>query len=190
MSSWSPTGAIAYLQGGDIWILEQGATPAPFFTSEAQESDATFSPDGRWLAYKSNVSGRQEIYVRPFPGADPAVQVSRDGGVNPAWAPDGRRIFYLQLRQPPPHVLMSVDVELGDAFRTGRPAPLVDPWPALSWTNVRGYDVFADGSFVTDEVSGDPESGVPTTARDRFRVSELSVVVNFFEDLQARLPSP
>ena len=52
----------------DIWVLPPDGSPAPFFTSEANESHATFSPDGRWLAYVSDQSGRFEVYVRPYPG--------------------------------------------------------------------------------------------------------------------------
>ena len=64
---------------------------APFFTSEANESHATFSPDGRWLAYVSDQSGRFEVYVRPYPGPEPATLISGDGGQSPAWSVESSR---------------------------------------------------------------------------------------------------
>jgi Tol biopolymer transport system component len=72
------------LEGNDIWILPPDGPPAPFFTSEANDWDATFSHDGRWIAYRSNRSGRAEVYVRPYPGPEPATLISTDGGTNPA----------------------------------------------------------------------------------------------------------
>jgi Tol biopolymer transport system component len=54
-----------------------------------------FSPDGRWVAYTSNDGGRTEVFVRPFPGPGGRTQISADGGADPVWAPDGRRLFYL-----------------------------------------------------------------------------------------------
>ncbi|HSF19803.1 MAG TPA: hypothetical protein VLK65_30055 [Vicinamibacteria bacterium] len=77
---------VAFPEGGD---------PQPLLHSKFNETDAAFAPDGRFLAYKSDESGRYEIYVRPFPNVeDGAWQVSRDGGGRPLWARNGRELFY------------------------------------------------------------------------------------------------
>ena len=75
VASWSSAGVIAFLQQTagqfDIWTIVPGGKPVPFVTSSANETDATFSPDGRWLAYASDQTGRNEVYVRPYPGPAP-----------------------------------------------------------------------------------------------------------------------
>ncbi len=156
-------------------MLPPDGSPEPFFTSEAAEAYPTFSPDGNWLAYTSNQSGRREVYVRPYPGPEPATLISGDGGGNVAWSPDGRHIYYNQGT-----VLMAVDVTLGDEFQAGRAAPLIDPW-TFDLRPVRGYDVFPDGSFVT-AVEADDGS-----YRERFGVTEFHVILNFFEELKQRM---
>jgi eukaryotic-like serine/threonine-protein kinase len=180
MSSWSSQGVIAWLAadslGGDIWVLPPDGSPEPFFASEAGEAYPTFSPDGNWLAYTSDQSGRQEVYVRPYPGPEPATQISGDGGRDVAWSPDGRQIYYFQ----PGGALMAVDVTPGDEFQAGRPAPLIDPWTFFV-TPVRGYDVFPDGSFVI---------AVPDDDRgylEQHGVTEFHVILNFLEELKERV---
>jgi Tol biopolymer transport system component len=69
-------------------------TLTPFAAGPANEVAPRFSPDGRFLAYASNESGRYEVYVRPFPGPGARVQISEDGGGQPTWSGDGRKIFY------------------------------------------------------------------------------------------------
>ena len=69
-------------------------TLVPFAAGTANEVAPRFSPDGRWLAYASNESGRYEVYARPFPGPGGRVQISDAGGGQPVWARDGRRLFY------------------------------------------------------------------------------------------------
>ncbi len=151
MSSWSSGGVIAYLQGPavqrDIWVLPPGGQPAPFLASDANEMYATFSPDGRWLAYSSDETGRAEVYVRPYPGPGAATLISGDGGRSPAWLRDGRRIYFVQPRAGRDPVMMVVDVAPGDPFRAGRAAALIDPWPCQRTGLARAFDVLADGSF-------------------------------------------
>ena len=152
--SWSSEGVIAFREAGDIWVLPPDGSPAPFFTSEYFESNATFSPDGQWLAYVSNQNGPRSIYVRPYPAAEPAtlIAIPGDGQGNPAWSRDGRQIYFglragepSMLREP---TLMAVDVTPGDEFlQVGLPAPLIVPWTLFA--DPRGWDVFPDSSFVT-----------------------------------------
>ena len=101
---FSPDGRVlTYTMLGDIYMLqlESDGTPESLVATPAQESGGYISPDGRWLAYASDESGRSEIYVRPFPKVDDGRwQVSTNGGTEAAWAVNGRELFY---RRRPPH---------------------------------------------------------------------------------------
>jgi serine/threonine-protein kinase len=197
MSSWSAGGVIAYLQGGagqrDIWVLPPNGQPTPFLASEASEEYATFSPDGGWLAYVSNETGRPEVYVRPYPGPGAATLISGEGASSPAWSRDGRRIYFVQLRAGRDPVMMVVDVAPGNPFRAGRAAALIDPWPYQGTFPVRSHDLLTDGSFVATLSEGGEVGGGEEQAglilRNRYRVGELQVVLNFFEELRARVPN-
>ena len=180
MSSWSSEGVIAWLEHDDsgvfdIWVLPPDGDAAPFFTSAEQETYATFSPDGQWLAYVSDRSERQEVYVRPYPGPGPATLIS-DGGVSPAWSPDGLEIYFWRAG-----VLWAVDVTPGDEFQGGRPAPLIDPW-RYYFSPVRRYDVFPDGSFVKSvlDVGG-------RSPEERYGATELHVILNWAGELKGRV---
>ena len=100
--SWSPDGkTLAFVQhhpttGRDIWLLATagGRTSRPFLASPFDESWPRFAPDGRLIAYVSNESGRNEVYVRPSGESSRKWQVSREGGAEPVWAPGGRELFF------------------------------------------------------------------------------------------------
>ena len=81
---------------GDIWIvpLDGSSPPRPWFESPARECSATLSPDGRWAAYVSDETGRNEVYVRSFPDAGSKLKISQDGGIEPVWSRGGREIVY------------------------------------------------------------------------------------------------
>jgi serine/threonine protein kinase len=85
--------------GWDVWALplRGGGPPRPVVQTEFDERDGLLSPDGEWLAYFANNSGRYEVYVQPFPGPGPRQQVSTNGGVQIRWRPDGRELFYIAL---------------------------------------------------------------------------------------------
>ena len=104
--SWSPDGTtLAFVEEGDskgffqfdIWVLSIGdrKTRAVIHTA-ANEMTPEFSPDGRWLAYVSNESGRNEVYVQPYPGPGERHLISTNGGEQPAWSGNGRELFYVQ----------------------------------------------------------------------------------------------
>jgi serine/threonine-protein kinase len=101
---WSPDGAwLVYRTDtgskgdGDILAVRTGGdtTPIPLVTTDAREVSPAISPDGHWLAYVSNASGRPEVYVRPFPNTVGGIwQISEDGGAGPRWSHSGRELFY------------------------------------------------------------------------------------------------
>ncbi|MBZ5635666.1 MAG: serine/threonine-protein kinase [Acidobacteriia bacterium] len=155
-TSWSRDGRflLYYINnapktGVDQWMLpmEGDHKPVLLLGTEFNESQGSFSPDMRWIAYTSNESGRSEVYVRPFttsgPSGTPSLgegkwQVSKDGGDYPAWRADGKEIIF----QAPPNgtVKMAVDVRTkGAAFEAGVPQRLFQA--PLDY----GWDVTADG---------------------------------------------
>jgi eukaryotic-like serine/threonine-protein kinase len=147
----------------------------PFLATAFNESAARFSPDGRYLAYLSDRTGRQELYVQPFPGPGEPRQVSTDGGTEPVWARNGRELFFKQGEK-----MMVVDVTLAPAFVASRPRLLFEGRYEVSFlvSGMRFYDVSPDGQrFLM------VKSDTPTTPR------QLHLVVNWFEELKRLVPS-
>jgi Tol biopolymer transport system component/predicted Ser/Thr protein kinase len=108
--------------GWDLWILPTGGDgkAAPFLRTPFAELRGVFSPDGRFLAYQSNESGRSEIYVQSFPGPGGKWQISTAGGIEPHWRGDGKELYY----RAPDQKLMAVDLEGGAVLTAGTPRPL------------------------------------------------------------------
>ena len=110
--------------------------------TEHDEPNATLSPDGKWMAFASDLSGKSEIYVRPFPDTNPAqFSVSTTGGFKPVWSPTGREIFYFSLDQK----MMAVPVDTSRGFTAGKPVTLFDARPYFTGGVGRNFDVSADG---------------------------------------------
>ena len=102
VASWSRADVLifnVYNQNNrsDLWTMSLSGDRMPklFLGSTHSELNGTFSPDGRWVAYQSNASGRDEVLVRPFPNKDPAQTISRDGGMYPRWRGDGKELFFV-----------------------------------------------------------------------------------------------
>ena len=167
--SFAPDGTLAYLEihpetSRDLWTLEPGADPRPFLRTPFNEAQPSFSPDGRWIAYNSDRSGRTEVYMRPFPGPEPRYQISTEGGVAPMWGSDGDVLFYRRGEQ-----LLSVTVQ-------------TEPTPAFGVPGVvfeGTYDLTASGDL---HYSATPD-------RRRFlmvteeRATTLRMVLNWFGDV-------
>ena len=98
-TSWSSDGSLLIytVNDRDIWVLplKGDRKPFPFLDTEDSESAGQLSPDGRWLVYQSDESGRNEIYIQSFPKAGRKRQISFEGGLNPQWRADGKELFYL-----------------------------------------------------------------------------------------------
>ncbi len=145
----------------DLWILplQGGQKPFPFLQTPFEERGADFSPNGRWIAYSSDESGRSEVYVSPFPGPGGRWQISTAGGTGPHWRRDGKEIFYLA----PDDKLMAVSLsEKGAGLEVATPQPLF-PVRLKRWRFGRGYDVTADGKRFVVNTLLSSESGSPLT---------------------------
>ena len=158
-----------------------GASPSqgePLVQTSFDELNGEISPDGRYLAYQSNESARFEVYVRPFPHVDGGRwQISTGGGTRPAWARTGRELFYLDDAD----MLAAVPVQTSrPAFSAGKPARVLDTRYAAPQIR-RTYDVSPDGQrflMIKENSAGDPNA----------TPASLIVILNWFEDLKAKLP--
>ena len=127
-TAWSPDGRFLLFDqtdpksGSDIWVLPlQGDhTPHAYLATPFSESDAQFSPDGQWVAYSSDESGHQEVYVQRFPDNRDKVQVSTRGGVFPRWAPDGHELYFLSIDR----LLMAAQIRPTKPLQVGSPTRL------------------------------------------------------------------
>jgi Tol biopolymer transport system component len=181
-NSWSSDGQfLAFNElnpntGFDLGVLRLSDRKAePFLRTPFNESAPRFSPDGRWLAYASDESGRYEIYVQPYPGPGGKWQISTEGGTEPMWNPNGREMFYRSGRK-----MMAVDIATRPGFAAGKPRVLFEgeyvPTP-LTFPN---YDVSPDGQHFLMLKPAEAAEGAP---------SQINVVLNWFEELKRRVPT-
>jgi eukaryotic-like serine/threonine-protein kinase len=182
-SAWptdvSPDGQLlAFITGGtglrDIIILSlQGRTAKPFITSPFDERVPMFSPDGRWIAYVSDESGQNEVYVMPYPSDGGKRRISSDGGIEPIWSPDGMELFYRDEDR-----LMSRPIDLNPTFTIrGQPQQLFTG-DFLSSPHNSEYDVHPDGNrfIMVEEVQG-------------ASLTHINIVLNFDEELKRKVPT-
>ena len=169
--SWSPDGQfILYGSGGtglsqDLWILPlSNRKPRPYMQTAYSEFAGRFSPDGRWVAYRSNESGQPDIYVAPFPGPGEKLRISSAGAVGgyPRWRRDGRELFYLASDNR----LMAVEVDgSGPKFIAAPPTALFPTRSAI------GRDTF--------DVSPDGKRFLMLTGQDDIQDELVTVVLNW-----------
>jgi Tol biopolymer transport system component len=151
---WSPDGRFLLYQnldpktGLDVWALpmEGDRKPFPVVRTNFDEDLAQFSPDGKWITYQANESGRYEVYIQPFPGPGDRTQVSTSGDAQVRWRRDGKELFYIALDGR----LMAVPIQSTSNAQTsevGSPVPLfvAHVGSALSYPNKQQYDVSSDG---------------------------------------------
>ena len=155
----------------DLWVVERGGAASPFLATEFDELAPSVSPDGRWLAYVSDLSGEDRVQVQPFPDGGAVVPISTGVGTEPVWARDGTELFFRDGNR-----MMAVDVDLGGTFSAGRPRVLFDEAyePDPLGVGIRNYDVAADGRFLM--IRGTPG------------VTQIDVVLNWLEELKERVP--
>jgi serine/threonine-protein kinase len=195
--SWSPDSQLlAFLDIGpstrrEIWVLRmgdpslrsgqapsassgQGRKAQPFIQTQFDESEARFSPDGRWLAYISNESRRFEIYVQPYPGPGGKWQISTEGGMDPVWNPNGRELFYRSGNK-----MMVVEIATQPSFAAGKPRMLFEGPYAPPPVPLANYDVSPDGQRFLMLKPVEQEQAAPT---------QINVVLNWFEELKQKAP--
>jgi serine/threonine protein kinase/Tol biopolymer transport system component len=185
-ASWSPDGkSLLFLEevsptNMDICALsmEGGHVTAPYcHQTPFLERWADFSPDGHWLTYVSNETGRDEVYVQAYPDG-PKFQVSTDGGTQPAWARNGRELFYIIGATAASTRMMVVDVTLAPTFSASIPRMLFEGRFGTT-TPIRGYDVSADGRrFLMIQ----PKEQPPERP-----ITQMVVVLNWTEELKAHV---
>ena len=151
--------------------------PEPLLTGPFNESEARFSPDGRFIAYASKESGQFEVYVRPFPGPGGRWSISTAGGVSPEWSPNGRELFYRGPGSTWQMMVVGYSVD-GDTFIAETPAP----WSVgrfIQRGRGRNFSLHPDGDrFAVFKAQED------ITDSDR-----VTFVFNFFDELERLAPT-
>jgi serine/threonine protein kinase len=162
--SWSPDGKnlLVHYNGkrmdiGRVWLQDSEPKVIPYVTSLADDVQAEFSPNGRWVAFTSVESGQNEVYVRPFPQGDGKWQISSNGGSEPKWRGDGKELFYLT----PDGTMMAVPVTSEPTFSAALPITLFKtgtlPIDIGAWGAAGEYDVSKDGKkFIINTIVTQP----------------------------------
>jgi len=173
--SWSPDGrvlAFAELNpqtGWDLWSTTDTGEAHPLLATRANENVPEFSPDGHWLAYVSDESGRREVLVRPFPSLNQKFAISTEGGAEPIWRRDGKELFYRNR-----DTVMSVMIDTSSGFTASSPHALFSgSYASASETGDPHFEAAADGQrfvMVKPDRSG----------------SQIVVVLDWVEELKAR----
>jgi serine/threonine protein kinase/Tol biopolymer transport system component len=176
--SWSPDGKhLVYYDAGstsgawDLWVVSvEDGKAQPLVTAALRQSSAQWSPDGRWLAYVSDESGRDEVYVIPFPPTGQRWRVSTEGGTEPVWAHDGRELFYRGRRE----TVWAVDVRTSPTFGADAPRALFADTFTLSPNASTGYSVSKDGKrfLFAQPVQPDPP------------IIHIQMAVNWFTEVR------
>jgi eukaryotic-like serine/threonine-protein kinase len=169
---------------GDIWVLslEGDRKPHAVISGPGNQSDASLSPDGRWMLYTSNETGRTGIFVQPFPPTGAKYQITKSSFNDPLWSPDGRQIFCIELLSEGGFRLAAVDVRTESGFTYANPTRLLDKMAVEVAPGVWPYDVTLDGrQFV---VFGHTADSDPATEG-----REIRVTLNWFEELKRLVPT-
>ncbi len=190
--SWRPDGKVlAFRQSNPGTILDiltlsiegdeqsgwKPGEPKPFLNTPALEEEPAFSPDGHWIAYISNESGNDQVYVRPFPGPGGKWQISTGGGRFPKWSRNGKDLFY---RTEDSRIMVATYSASGDSFRADKP----QLWSPGQFTNFVGgisnFDLHPDGKrFAVLKTAGAEQSA---------GASKVNFIFNFSDELRRRVP--
>ena len=180
--SWSPDGQVLTFMeinpdtGYDVFTLSlKDGKPQPFLRTPSLETAPRFSPDGHFIAYASDESGRVEVYVRPYPGPGGKWQISTEGGMEPVWNPKGRELFYRSGKK-----MMAVEVTTQPTFSAGKPKVLFEGPYVPTPRSFPDYDVSPDGERFLMLKAGESEERTST---------QINVVLNWFEELKQKVPT-
>jgi len=178
-TSWSDREVLAYSEGPlgqrDILMLslEGDREPQKFLATQFDERHPMFSPDGQWIAFTSNQSGQDQIYVKPYVGERGILQISTDGGSEPMWGRNGRQLFYRNGDK-----MMVTSIQIAPTFKAETPRLLFEG------RFLPGYNDFASNYDVTE----DNEKFVMVTSSETS--APINVVLNWFEELKRLVPTP
>jgi serine/threonine protein kinase len=178
-TSWSPDGKfLLYAELDpdsklDVWALKlSNGEASPLIQTPFEEASAIFSPDGKLIAYTSTESGQEEVYVRTFPRPSGRWQISTQSGSEPVWSLDGRQLYFRTNDS-----LMAVDVTREPSFTASRPRVAIEAPFDLAGVLYANYDVGLEG-----------ETFIMIRTETESTASRLNVVVNWFEELERRVP--
>ena len=181
-NSFSPDGQLlAFVElnpttSRDIWILWLSDRKAQaFLNTSAEEGAPKFSPDGKWLAYSSDESGRRETYVQSYPGSGGKRQISTDGGQEPVWNPKGGELFYRSGSK-----MMAVDIDTKSGFSARKPRMLFEGPYQPATASFPNCDVSPDGQRFLMLKPVESQASAPT---------QINVVLNWFEELKQKVPT-
>ncbi|HSD25763.1 MAG TPA: protein kinase [Vicinamibacteria bacterium] len=186
-SCWTPDGRAVVLvrtqpgrSDSDIFLYRfEDRQVVRLLAAKADEGFPEISPDGQWMAYSSNETGRDEVLVTSFPDCSRTLVVSREGGTTPAWSRDGETLYYLSLDQTR---VLAVAVSRGTSLRLGSPTVRFRlPAGFLFYRPVRSYDIHPDGSrLLVSRLKGTPHPLEPVT--------RLRLIQNWFSELESLSP--
>jgi eukaryotic-like serine/threonine-protein kinase len=175
-TSWTPDGRLLALQSGatavlaDVTVRDAVGVLHPALATSAGEGEARFSPVGQWLSYRSNETGRGEVYVQSYPLGRGKWQISTDGGAQAMWAQNGKELFYRSGNR-----MMVVDVELGATFKASAPRVLFEmPLPESTFGDPSRYGVTPDAQRFL----------VLTAAEEKAAAAPIHVVLNYAQALK------
>jgi serine/threonine protein kinase/Tol biopolymer transport system component len=172
--SWSPDGRLLTIQhGANVVVRDADGVFHPTLTTAANEREARFSSNGQWFSYRSNETGRWEVYVQSYPPGNGKWQISTDGGAQAMWAPNGRELFFLNGNR-----MMAADVELGSAFNAGTPRVLFEmPLAETAPDDPSRYAVTPDAQRFLVLTTAAEQKGADSTP-------PITVVLNYAQALK------
>jgi Tol biopolymer transport system component/predicted Ser/Thr protein kinase len=175
---WSRDGSMIIFSGirdssgEDILVLPMNGDRRPwvFLGSRFDEAQASLSPDGRWLAYVSNESGSNQVYVRPFPRGEGKWQISTDMGAEASWSSDGKTLFYKSQSE-----LRTVGIASSKAMIVGETRVLVKDFARILFESMIDFDPTPDGKYL-----------ICTRTAEGNDTQQINVVVNWFEEVKQK----
>lgn len=175
-TSWAPDGkTLAFCEDHpdsnlDVWLLkfDKDTTAQPFIATKFKEHQAMFSPDGKWIAYTSDLSGSDEIYVRSYPDSGEAIKISGTGGTYPNWHPLENKLYFRQRDK-----LLEVNCQFAPVFKVEKAVEIIK----------------LDHTFHNYTISSNGDSFIFIVDEQVQSIKNFNVVLNWFEELNQQVPS-
>jgi len=191
--SFTPDGKqLAFMElsfgGYDLWTVPlesdsaglRAGKPEVLLQTQADERYPSFSPDGRWIAYRSDESGTSQVYVRAFPDKGGKWQISNSDGTIPMWSRNGHELFFETLDN---HILVTTYTVKGDSFVADKPRAWSEKQLGSTATHSRNADVAPDGKRIVSLMPVEPQEGQKAQ-------SHVIFLENFFDEVRRRTATP